>query len=363
LAQYNNGLVRLTINNTGLPTEALYFTGPSGVEQVVYNDRLNTGTSPAAFYIYDDVPLFWDAWDCMDYHLETRQLPNYDVQPAFQSFAAGPIVGGAKWTANFGNGSTIVRYAIMRANSPMVEYYVIVDWKESHKFLKVEFPVDILSREATYEIQYGHAKRPTHINTSWDMAKFEVCGHKWMDISQSGKGVTFITDSKYGWHVRDNIVKLSLLRSPKNPDGNCDMHRHFIYYAVMPHEGTFQEADVIRKAYELNYFGSNNVPILPTGLTTTLPQNWVQVEHPSIIVEAFKVAHESTQDTRALVVRLYESHGGSATTRINLGFAITRVNECNGLEKVGEVIPNQGNSFQATFTPFKIRSFFLTLAN
>jgi alpha-mannosidase len=24
------------------------------------------------FVIFDDIPLFWDAWDVMDYHLETR---------------------------------------------------------------------------------------------------------------------------------------------------------------------------------------------------------------------------------------------------------------------------------------------------
>lgn len=91
-----------------------------------------------------------------------------------------------------------------------------------------------------------------------------------MDISQADKGVSVITDSKYGWHVRENIVQLSLLRSPKNPDANCDMHKHFIYYAVMPHTGSFQEADVIQKAYELNVLGSNNVPLMYTDLTGTL---------------------------------------------------------------------------------------------
>lgn len=139
---------------------------------------------------------------------------------------------------------------------------MIVDWKESHKILKVEFPLDVLARNATFEIQYGHTKRPNHTNTTWDMAKFEVCGHKWMDMSQADKGVSIISDCKYGWHVRDSVVQLSLLRAPKNPDANADMHKHFIHYAVMPHEGRFQEADVIRRAYEVNALGANNVPFL-----------------------------------------------------------------------------------------------------
>lgn len=105
--------------------------------------------------------------------------------------------------------------------------------------------------------------------------------YRWMDISQADKGVTVITDSKYGWHVRDNIVQLSLLKAPKNPDANCDMHEHFIYYAVMPHKGSFQSAKVIQKAYELNILGSNNVPLLPTSKQQAqygfmfLNKNWI----------------------------------------------------------------------------------------
>lgn len=86
-------------------------------------------------------------------------------------------------------------------------------------------------------------------------------------MSQADKGVTIISDSKYGWHVRDNVVSLSLLRAPKNPDANCDQHKHFIYYAVLPHAGSFQEADVIQKAYELNILGCNNIPLIATDLT------------------------------------------------------------------------------------------------
>jgi len=175
---FSNGQLRLTYTTAGVPSETLHFTGPSGVEKAVYNDLKNTGTDPGQYYIYDDIPLYWDAWDVMDYHMETRKLPDFANVTAAATFGTGPIVGGYKWSASFGAGSTLTRYTILRADSPMVEYLLVVDWKESHKFLKVEFPVDILSREATYEIQYGHAKRPTHINTSWDMAKYEVCGHK-----------------------------------------------------------------------------------------------------------------------------------------------------------------------------------------
>lgn len=144
----------------------------------MFGDRLNTGIRGGQFYIYDDIPLYWDAWDVMDYHLETqRELP-FTAATEFQSIAEGPIVGISKFTGTFGNNSTLEKYTIIRADSPLIEYYVVIDWKEDHKMLKVEFPVDVLTREATFEIQYGHLKRPTHMNTTWEMAKFEVCGHK-----------------------------------------------------------------------------------------------------------------------------------------------------------------------------------------
>jgi len=354
--EFTNGHLKLHVAETGLPYEQLTFRKANGQDEAVYSDFGNTDTEAGMLYIYDDVPLFWDAWDIADYHMETKQLPDFSGFGNIEVFAEGPIVGGYKWTANFGNGSSLTRYTILRADSPMVEYFLVVDWKESHKLLKVEFPVNVLSREATYEIQYGHIKRNNHINTSWDWAKYEVCGHKWVDISQTDKGVTLITDSKYGFCVRGNVVKLSLLKAPKNPDANCDIHKHYIHYAILPHEGTFQEFEVIRRAYELNYFGANNVPVL-TG-SAAFTNSWVTVDHPAVVVGSFKPAHDIPN---AVVVRLYESHGGNASARIGFAFPVTKVESCNGLEtSLGVELPLTQNSFQTNFTPFKIQSFLVT---
>uniref|UniRef100_A0A6Q2ZN64 Glycoside hydrolase family 38 central domain-containing protein n=1 Tax=Esox lucius TaxID=8010 RepID=A0A6Q2ZN64_ESOLU len=128
-----------------------------------------------------------------------------------------------------------------------------VEWFESHKFLKVEFPVRVRSPEATYEIQFGHLQRPTHRNTSWDWARFEVWGHKWADLSEHGFGVSLLNDCKYGYSIHRNVMTLSLLRATKAPDANADMGSHQFTYAIMPHKGTFQEAGVIQCAYNLNY--------------------------------------------------------------------------------------------------------------
>ena len=180
-------------------------------------------------YVYDDVPLYWDAWDVMDY-LETHKPLNLTM---VTDPTTGGVVGVYRWTGSFGNGSRFEWYTFIRADSPMVEYLLIIYWAENHKFLKAEWPVDVLAREATIEPQFGHLACPTHINTSRELAKFEVCGCKWMDISQADKGVTFIT-AKYGWH------------------------RHFIHYTVCSHDGSFQEAEVIQRAYEFKTIVEKN---------------------------------------------------------------------------------------------------------
>src|SRR5690606_19550750 len=116
--------------------------------------------------------------------------------------------------------------AAVDGNDSYVEFENEIEWREKMKFVKVEFPVDVTNTEATYECQYGYVKRPTHYNTSWDMAKFEVCCHKWADLSEHGFGVAILNDCKYGFATVGNLMRLSLIRAPKAPDANADMGRH-----------------------------------------------------------------------------------------------------------------------------------------
>ncbi|ODM94992.1 Alpha-mannosidase 2C1 [Orchesella cincta] len=295
---YRNGIISLEVATTGRPYEKLFLNG-----KAVYNDYLGKNVQPAMFYIYDDVPMFWDAWDIADYHLESRRDPDWTNESAMTQVSTGPIVGCYKCPP------------VLATEAP--SSYAIIDWKEDHKLLKVEFPMDVLNREATYDIQYGYVKRPTHINTSWDMAKYEVCGH------------------------------------------NSTSRRYI------------QEAEVNRRAYELNLLASNNVHttcyqsywnnvMIPTLQNTNqiqLPANWVTTTSTAVVVEAVKVCAEIT---RTIVVRLYEANGGAADTTVNLGFTITAVRECNGLEDPADVVTRTGNSFVASFKPFQVRSFLVT---
>ncbi|ODN00433.1 Alpha-mannosidase 2C1, partial [Orchesella cincta] len=389
---FTNGILRLEVSLKGPPTQKLFFqSSQQDSEWEVFKDFKSTDTEAGRFYIYNDTPACWDAWDCDDYHLETRQdiiSYNNNNVGSIQVIAEGPLVGIYKWTAtsqekdNNTNGLNITNYVVMKAESALLEYITVVDWADqSHKFLKVEFPVNVHAREATYEVQYGHVKRSTHSNTSWDMAQFEVSGHKWVDISQPDRGVSLINDSKYGFQIKENIIKLSLLRSPKAPDGNCDMHQHVIRYALLPHDGSFQSAGTIRHAYEFNtnfdVYSLDSPSKNKKWGDTHLPDNVITTSHAAVIPEVVKLGDAAPENT--ICIRLYESHGASPTNVvIKVRFPAKKVVECNQMENLlssntnpipiseQELLNEHGTmtrffSFQADFSPFQIKSFLISV--
>ena len=164
------------------------------------------------------------------------------------TFDARAIWGGGR--------SSILQLIFLRENSPLIEFRTLVDWKERHKLLKVKFPLQIRSDFASYEIQYGLVRRPTHQNTPFDAAMFEVCGHRFADLSESQYGVALLNDSKYGYSCENgNVLCLSLLRAPKAPDEDCDMHAQLFRYALLPHvhsAGGSDLSEVVRAAAAFN---------------------------------------------------------------------------------------------------------------
>jgi alpha-mannosidase len=174
--------------------------------------------------VFDDKPLYWQAWDVEVYHLETRkELPAGTSQIVEQGPYKVSLMTETKISDQSWIKTTISLAASIDDQPSYIEMASEVEWRETMKFLKVEFPVDIVNTEASYETQYGIIRRPTHYNTSWDMAKFEVCCHKWADLSENGYGVSILNDSKYGFATSGNMMRLSLLRAPKAPDAHADM--------------------------------------------------------------------------------------------------------------------------------------------
>jgi alpha-mannosidase len=216
-----------------------------------------------------------------------------------------------------------------------------IEWHEAMKFLKVEFPVDVVNTEASYETQYGVLKRPTHYNTSWDMAKFEVCCQKWADLSEFGFGVSILNDSKYGFATAGDTMRLSLIRAPKAPDAHADMGRHSFRYAMFPHSGSVGEATVhiaadFNNPMKMGYVSSDQLAKAKDMLSA------VSVTKQSSIVLDTVKRGEDDEDVsvgglpvrkgRSVVLRLYESLGGRARTSIRTKLPIKKVFKVNILE-------------------------------
>lgn len=149
------------------------------------------GTKGNLFRYFEDIPMFWDAWDVEIYHLEK----GWDAKMGTVTIEeSGPLRVVLKCQHRISPTSHLEQRIIVNCESPAIEFDTHVKWNENRKILKVEFPVNINCDYATYETQFGFVQRPTHSNTSWDMAKFEVCGHKFVDFSEYGYGVTMLND-------------------------------------------------------------------------------------------------------------------------------------------------------------------------
>ncbi|KAJ1504244.1 Alpha-mannosidase 2C1 [Coelomomyces lativittatus] len=170
------------------------------------------------FEMYSDVPLFWDAWDVEVYHLNAKHSPYQPSEAKLSVLSTGPLCAELCLEMKLSATSTLRQTIRLDSFSPMLIFDTQVAWNEAHTLLKVAFPFDLLADSATYETAFGLVKRPTHMNTSWDTARFEVCGHRFADLSEHQYGVSLINDSKYGYSCIRNTLRMSLLRSPKSPD-------------------------------------------------------------------------------------------------------------------------------------------------
>lgn len=260
---------------------------------------LEAGKLGNVFQLFEDKPNFWSAWDVDVFSLETGQ--DLIRSESFEIVERGPVRVAAEVVKRFGNST--IKQRISLGPTPGIRFDTLIDWHEEDKLLKVAFPVNINASRATYEIQFGNVERPTHMNTSWDMAKFEVCAQKWVDMSEGDQGVALINDCKYGYDVHGNVMRLTLLRAPKAPDPTCDMGKHRFSYSLVPHYGPYNYAGIVQAAYAFNAPLRSVLLETSKGETGSLPA-FVACEDRNIVIESVKKA----EDSGDIVVRLYECH-------------------------------------------------------
>ena len=279
------------------------------------------------FQLHDDNPADFDAWNVdveyLAHHVDLVGCSSITI------VERGPQRGAVRFERTFGD-SSISQTMRLASGSRRLEFVTDVDWHERHKFLKVAFPVDVHTNRATYEIQFGHLERPTHANTSWDVARFEVCAHRWADLGEPGYGVALLNDCKYGHDIRANVMRLSLLRAPAWPDPETDQGTHRFSYALFPHAGDLRDAGVIAEAEAFN-LPLVALPASPRRGAAAAPASTsvVRADRPNVTIEAVKQA----DDGGAVVVRLTEAFGARGPVRLTTAFPLASAMRVDVLER------------------------------
>ncbi|MDQ4070479.1 MAG: alpha-mannosidase, partial [Actinomycetota bacterium] len=304
-------------------------------------EALAPGRAGNVFHLHHDRPAEYDAWDV-----------DRSYRDAFEELD-GPVTveveaGGVRLARTFGTGSSMQQ--ALRLVDRRLDFVTEVDWHERHRFLKVAFPVAVHADLATYEIQFGHVRHPAHENTSWDEARYEICAHRWADLSEDGYGVALLNDSKYGYDVRGNILRLSLLRAPTAPDPECDQGRHRFTYALLPHAGDPFRGGVLEAASALNVpLAVVPAPSRPGALPPS--QSFVSVDDPGFVVVAVKRADDGSGD---LVLRGYETYGGSRRVRVRVALPFTTAARTDLLERPRYAVAVEGGEIPLSLRPFEL---------
>jgi len=306
---------------------------------------VEAGKLANVFQLMEDKPLFWSAWDVDVYAYETVQelLKSESVELVEK----GPVRVAIEIVKKFGQST--IRQRISLGPTPGIRFDTEIDWHEEDKMLKVAFPIRTNSSRATYEIQFGNVERPTHYNTSWDMARFEVCAQKWVDLSEGDLGVALINDGKYGHDINGNVMRMSLLRAPKAPDPECDMGVHRFSYVLLPHFGAYNYADVVHAAY------AHNAPmryamIEPTEGPLAQMAPLVTCDDRNIVIETVKKAEDSDD----MIIRLYECHNSRGNAELFCFNTPTEAVLCDLEEnEIADLDVNDG-LVQFSYKPFEI---------
>jgi alpha-mannosidase len=355
--QLDNGLLRVVISERGLVT--------SVIDLAAAREALAPGASANLLQLHPDLPVNWDAWDVDRFYRNTvTDLTDVaELELVKTEDPAADAAGTVRVTRAFG-ASRVTQLVTLRAGAKRLDFETEVDWHEREKFLKVTFPVDVHADRSAAETQFGHVFRPTHCNTSWEAAKFEICAHRFLHIGEPGWGAVLVNDSTYGHDVtrgmRDDggtttTVRLSLLRAPRYPDPDTDQGVHTFRYAFAPGA---RIADAVREGYLIN---------LPErqvrGAAAASVQPLLAVDNQAVVAESVKLADDQSGD---VVVRFYESQGGRASTRLTADFPVVSATPTDLLERplpdTGPLLVTDGSTVELSFRPFEIRTIRLTRA-
>jgi alpha-mannosidase len=302
----------------------------------------------AVLELAPDRPVRYDAWDLESWvRAHPQQLT---VADDVEVVERGPLVGSVRVQRSFGASSATVTYEL-RAGSPRLDVHVDVDWHHQEHLLSMAFPLDVRADHAACGIQFGAVRRPTHPSSSWDAAKFEVCAHRYVDVAEPSFGVAVLNDGRYGHHVFDGAVRVSLARGARYPDPDADQGRHAVTLSLFPHGPGL--VDVVVEAERLDL----PLRLVADGRAAASAPPVVSITGRGVEVDAVKVADDGSDD---IVVRLHEAAGDRARLSVAADGRITAACACNLLEEPTSHYEVSDGIVATTLRPFELLTLRLT---
>ena len=328
---YKNGVLKTPFGKVKIQNGriASYICGGREIADGLLND----------LRICEDVPRLWDNWDIdADLPMIERKVPCVSQEVV----SDGPHHFRIRCRYRFGKASDMVTDIVFDAYSPLVTFENKLNWQEDHALLRAYFETDIFSPTVKNEIQFGWLERPTTRNTGEEQAKFEVCNHKWSDLSETNFGMALLNDCKYGCGCKDKTLHLTLCKGGTHPDERGDHGIKYFSYGILPHKGGFGAKAVVQPAYRFNY-----APARRSGCRSPI----VSIDRDGIIAETM------LQTVNGILVRLYECERSAASCEIRLAEDF-RVSECDMMENI---IKEHGKKriVKLSFRPFEIKTLLL----
>ena len=303
------------------------------------------GGAPLGVLLFgEDVPLSYDNWDIdRDVIEHLRPVCGFKGRTLITD---GAVEIRLRSVFEIENGTVLTQDLVCYAGSPRVDFHTRIRWNSPHRLLKAGFDLDIAAGRARSEIQFGSVERPTTVNNSLEIAKFEVCNRNYTDISEPRFGAALLNDCKYGVSVTDCNLRLSLHRGGTHPDGTGDRGDHELTYSLLPHACAFSAESVVHPAYELNvphFAAPGRAEIRPIAA----------IGAPNVIAEAIKPAEDGSG---AFVMRLYECEGSKTAASLKFGAAVKKAVRTNLLEDELETLELADDTLRLNFRPFEIKT-------
>ena len=258
--------------------------------------------------IFEDKPRCFDAWE-LEPTIDLKKEEIGDVKSC--AVERNELYIAVHVSLAY-NKSTIEQSILFYADSPRIDFKTRVDWNERQKILKAAFTPDIRATQARYDIQYGNLCRSVTQNTSWEKAKFETPAHKWIDLSETGYGVALLNDSKYGHDIKDNTMRISLLKSAVDPDYAADKGIQEFTYALLAHTGDFVQGRVEEYAFDLNN------PVCALKGNAVEEKSLLSFSNNAVFLDCIKYA----EDSQDILIRFHEYTGSRGTVLLSLHEAI-----------------------------------------